>query len=196
MNRKETGRRLREKFSEVVERLPEVRKRYIALITVVAVGAVFFREYLIGFVLVATTVTFGVLSKRGELNRLGLELATFSTVLSGYYFGPETGAIMGLILIISQMLTGRPGVYILWVVPTYAVAGYAAGAFSGIAIATLGTSIVAGMQVVFIFFTALLSRGRLGDYLQYAAFNFAFNLILFHALGPLAIETLQLGFIY
>ncbi|MFB6190639.1 MAG: hypothetical protein ABEJ91_03640 [Candidatus Nanohaloarchaea archaeon] len=196
MGREEISRKLKERFSDAVERLPEVRKRYVALITLVAVGMVFFQEYFIGFLLVAATVTFGVLSKRAELNRLGLELATFSTVLAGYHFGPETGAVMGLILMLSQMLTGRPGVYILWVIPTYAVAGYAAGFFSGTGIATLGTAIAAGMQVVFIFFTALLSRGRLGEYLQYAAFNFAFNLILFHAIGPLVLELLNLGPIY
>lgn len=189
----ELWQRSREKALELRERLTSVKLRYPILLSLMVLAAVFARKYFVGLLLVAATVTFSILVKRAELNKLGLELATFSTVISGYHFGPETGAIMGVLLFLGQVMTGRPGVYILWVLPTYAAAGYTAGIFTGTGIKLLGPAIAAVMQLVFIFFTLFLSRGRLGEYLQYASFNLIFNLVLFHAFGPFLVGLLNVG---
>ncbi|MFB6147353.1 MAG: hypothetical protein ABEJ66_00565, partial [Candidatus Nanohaloarchaea archaeon] len=70
------------------------------------------------------------------------------------------------------------------------------GMFSGHGIASVGTVIAAAMQAIFIFFTALTTRSRLGEYLQYAAFNLVFNLLLFHSLAPFVVKLLGAGPVY
>ncbi|MFB6191339.1 MAG: hypothetical protein ABEJ64_02835 [Candidatus Nanohaloarchaea archaeon] len=192
-------RRLRQAVSrlEPLERkLQDVEFKYPLAAALLVLASVFWQDYLIGFLMVATTAAVSFLVKRADLNKLGIETSTFFTVVAGYHFGPETGAMLALLLIVAQVFTGKPGVYILWVIPSFVAAGYVAGTFSGMDITLLGPLLSAGLQAIFVFFTIFMSRSRLGKYFQYAAFNVAFNLLLFNALGPVALEVLSTGPIY
>ncbi|MFB6213462.1 MAG: hypothetical protein ABEJ07_02795 [Candidatus Nanohaloarchaea archaeon] len=192
-------RRLRQaalRLEPLREKLQDVEFKYPLAAALLILASVFRQDYLIGFLMVATTAAVSFLVRRASLNKLGIETSTFFTVVAGYHFGPETGAILALPLIVAQVFTGRPGVYMLWVIPSFVAGGYAAGTFSSMDITLFGPLLAAGLQGIFVFFTLFMSRSRLGSYFQYAAFNVAFNLLLFNALGPVALEVLSTGPIY
>lgn len=189
-------RKFREILSQASDKTSRLRLKYPLALVILAAAAIFWTRYFTGFLMVAVTAVVGILVKKADLNKLGIETATFFTVLSGYHFGPETGAILGFFLILAQVFTGTPGAYILWVVPAFVTGGYLAGIFSGHSITILGPAIAAGLQSIFVLFTIMISPEKLAKYTQYAVFNFGFNLILFNALGPIIIQMLGTGPIY
>lgn len=141
--------------------------------------AFFLTSYFAALTLMVLTVAMSLMVNRYNLNRFGLELATFSTVTMAAVFGPTAGAILGLVYICLQMFSGStPGVYMIWVVPSYAAAGYVTAGLS-MDIVTLGlyTSVI--MQSFFTFMTFLTSRSRLPKFIQYVVFNLAINFFLF-----------------
>ena len=97
-----------------------ISTRRVFLFSLMAIPALFLTNYFIAFSLMLLTVALSLAVNRFGLNRFGLELATFSTVTMAQVFGPETGAILGLVYICLQMFSGStPGVYLVWVVPSY-----------------------------------------------------------------------------
>lgn len=170
--------------------MPVYRLRYPAAVLLLALLVFFWRDYLLGFSMVAVTFLVSLLVKRLEINKLGIETATLFIVLSGYQFGPETGAVMALFLILAQLLPGKPGAYVLWLVPACVAGGYLAGVYRGVDITVIGPLVSAGIQSVFVVFTLLVNRQKLASYFQYAAFNVVFNLLLFTAAGPVMVQLL------
>ena len=85
----------------------------------------------------------------------------------------------------ETVFTGKmPGMYILWVMPAFTLAGHLAGRFSSVEIVRLGFSISLGLQLFFIFMTVLLMRSSAAKYMRYAILNVIFNYIVFSAFGP------------
>lgn len=160
--------------------------RRLFLIAVMFIPAFFLTDYFTAFSLMLLTVIISLAVNRFGLNRFGLELATFSTVTMAKVFGPEAGALLGLVYICLQMFSGStPGVYMIWVVPSYVATGYLAGT-SSIEIATLGLYSAIILQSIFTFMTFVLSRSRLPKFIQYAIFNITINMLLFQTVaGPL-----------
>jgi len=163
-----------------------INYRRIFLFSLMAVPAFFLTDYFVAFSLMLLTVILSLAVNRFGLNRFGLELATFSTVTMAKVFGPETGALLGLVYICLQMFSGStPGVYLVWVVPSYVATGYIAGT-STIGVATLGLYTAISLQSIFAFMTFLTSRSRLPKFIQYAMFNVTINMLLFQTVaGPL-----------
>jgi len=163
-----------------------ISTRRVFLFSLMAIPALFLTNYFIAFTLMLLTVALSLAVNRFGLNRFGLELATFSTVTMAQVFGPETGAILGLVYICLQMFSGStPGVYLMWVVPSYVAAGYFAGT-STLDVTTLGLYTAITLQSIFTFMTFLTSRSRLPKFIQYATFNITINMLLFQTIaGPL-----------
>lgn len=157
--------------------------RRVFLLSLLVLPAFFLTSYFAAFVLMILTVAVSLMVNRYNLNRFGIETATFSTVTMAAVFGPKIGAALGLIYICLQMFSGStPGVYMIWVVPSYAVAGYIVGGL-GIDIVTVGlyTSVI--LQSIFTFMTFLTSRSRLPKFIQYVVFNLTINFFLFKTLA-------------
>lgn len=188
--------KLKNKFRNMLEKIrglftssglqKYINTRRVFLFSLMAVPALFLTNYFIAFSLMLLTVALSLAVNRFGLNRFGLELATFSTVTMAQVFGPETGAILGLVYICLQMFSGStPGVYLMWVVPSYTLAGYFAGT-STLDVTTLGLYTAITLQSIFTFMTFLTSRSRLPKFIQYATFNITVNLLLFQTIaGPL-----------
>lgn len=179
----------KEKLNEGLQRVRKTgldrflswRRGLLALIFLLP--AFFLPGYFTAFSLMVLTVALSLAVNRLGLNRFGLELSTFSTVTMAYVFGPTAGALLGLTYITLQLFSGNtPGVYLIWVLPSYVAAGYITGGL-GMDIVTVGiyTSIV--LQSVFTFMTFLTSRSRLPKFVQYAAFNITFNIVLFQTVA-------------
>ncbi len=165
--------------------------RYVVLAALVLLPAVYFTEHWVAFLLAVLTAVVSFGAARTEINSLGVETATFATVLMGVVFGPEKGAILGFIYIFLQLFTGKmPGMYIIWVIPAFTAAGHLAGRFSEVGIVRLGFSISLGLQLFFVLMTVLLMRSSVAKYTRYAIFNVVFNYVIFSAFGPTMIRFL------
>ncbi len=168
-----------------------VSLRSILLASVVLASAYFFTQKALMVLMAVTVLVFSHFTSKYNINRFGLELSSFFTITTGYALGPETGAVFGLILITLQAFSGgAPGFYILWVIPSYGLAGYLAGTYSSMPLSQIGPMLVAGFQTFFLTMTVIFSRGYTVKYFQYAVFNFAINTTLFSRAGGLVISVL------
>lgn len=148
------------------------------------VAAFLFRQYLVPVVLAILTALVAVSVNHFDLRFTGIELATFSTVVTGLLFGPAAGALGGLFYVLVQMILGQQtGVYMTWVVPSYAVAGFIAGAAT-IPVTQIGVYLTVGMHILFFTFTALVTPKGISKYLPYAVGNTLLNAALFTTMGP------------
>jgi len=177
---------MREEFQEFLERIKNpLVYRAIGLVALLAAGAFMFTSYVVTAILV---VGVGVISwsmHKLQVKRIGVELTTLSTVLIAVTYGPLIGAIAGFGLIILQITAGQyTGGYIIWVIPSYPVAGIIAGISSSMEIFTLGAGLIIGMQMVFAILTSVSAAGRLDKYLPYAVTNIIFNLAVFYYVAP------------
>ncbi len=181
--------KLREGLKSVSGRLNEAgfsslfSWRRALLVLIFVLPAFFLPSYFTAFVLMVLTVVMSLLVNRFGLNRFGLELTTFSTVTMAYVFGPNIGALLGMTYITLQLFSGNtPGVYLIWVLPSYVAAGYITGGL-GMDIVTLGIYTSIALQSFFTFMTFLMSRSRLPKFIQYTIFNITFNILLFQTIA-------------
>jgi hypothetical protein len=175
-------------FDSVRERLSDSDiTRYIVLLGLICVSAVFFTEYVVSLGLVGAAVLTPLIVARLELKKFGFELITLATVLIGFSFGPVIGAVAGFLLAVSQMVVGRfAGIWVFWVIPSYAVAGFAAGALD-FGIFSLGMIIIVSLHAFFSFMTFLFNRGGFAFYAIYGLTNIAFNFLLFRSVAPVLV---------
>ena len=174
--------RLLDNAGKLNQEVPRPSTLQIATLVLLAIPAFFLRKYFVAFSLMILTVALSLAVNRFDANRLGIELATFSTVTMGTIFGPRIGAALGFIYIMLQIFSGStPGIYMMWVVPAYTVLGYFVGNFSGMDIVQLGIYASVVVQSFFVFMTFVTSRSRLPKFIQYVMFNLTFNFFLFQS---------------
>ena len=121
---------------------------------------------------------------------IGIELVTFTAVLTGFVFGPVMGAIIALVLIILHLIIGQfsAGPYILWVIPAYVTMGFLSGTLTGdISFDLLGIYLTLAINLFNLILTVITFPQNLGNYLPFSVTNILFNFLLFSQLGlPLA----------
>lgn len=191
-----TNEKLKKKIRSFWEKQPEqVRKlnlRHVFLAGLIVGSAYYFTRHILLAIMGATTVLLSHYSTKFRLNNFGLEAASLFTIASGYALGPVNGFYLGLTFIMLQAFTGGPpGFYVLWVIPSYGLAGYLAGSYNHIPIESLGPMLVAGFQTFFFTMTLIFSREYTAKYFHYAVFNFAFNTVMFTAVAPTIIQLLS-----
>lgn len=164
--------------------------KYLPFVLLLSLPFLFWPRYSLAFGLMVTTFLVSFATTRLELSSLGVELATFSTVMIGAVFGPATGAAAGLVFIMAQFAgSTSQGVYIMWVIPGYIAAGALAGILGASGIERTGPLIALGLQSFFVLSTSLLTPEELGRYLPYAVFNVVFNAAIFQLLAPLFVQV-------
>lgn len=176
------GDRIRDKAASYNQEMPSPTRFQIGLLLALALPAVFLRQYFIAFVLMLLVTALSVITNRFELGRFGLELATFSSVTMAMIFPPRIAASLAFIYIVLQMFSGStPGVYLIWVVPTYTIAAYIIATLNLANVVTVGIYTTIISQTFFATMTFIMSRSRLPKYLRYAAFNLVFNFLMFQS---------------
>lgn len=181
-----------EKASELNTKTPKPSRFQIAFLLALTVPAFFYRQYFVAFILMILVTVLSVLVNRFELGRFGIELATFSTVTMATLFPPRIAAALGFAYVVLQIFTGStPGIYIIWVIPSYTAAGYIISTLDPSGIASLGIQVSITFQAIFATMTFFTSRDRLPKYLQYAAFNLVLNLLLFQSLAEPFLELVK-----
>lgn len=176
--------KIREKIletgSKINQEVPRPSLLQVTVLVMLALPALYLREYFIAFTLMILTVILSLAVNRFEAGRFGIELATFSAVTMATVFPPRIAAVLGFIYILLQIFSGStPGIYLMWVIPTYTVAAYIISTIQVMDVVQMGLTVTIVSQMFFAFMTFLTTRGRLPKYLQYATFNLAFNFLMF-----------------
>ncbi|MBI4214975.1 hypothetical protein HY546_03185, partial [archaeon] len=110
----------------------------------------------------------------------------------GVVYGPVIGAITGIVLVsIHLLMSGYFGIYFLWVIPEYALAGWLAAQWSSQGILQLGMTITLLLHGINIIFSLFFRRHMIFQYMVYAATNVVFNFALFALAGPAVIGVLK-----
>lgn len=186
----------REKVVDFARRVnqeaPTPSKVQIILLAVMAIPAMFLRQYFVAFALMILVTLLSLMTNRFELGRFGIELATFSSITMATIFPPRIAAVLGFTYIVLQIFTGStPGIYLIWVIPTYTVVSYIVAGMQVPNIAQLGIYATLISQSFFATMTFLTSRSRLPKYLQYATFNLAFNILLFQSFAKPLLDIIK-----
>jgi len=183
---------------DALEFLQKDRKRAVifSLLLFGFVSAVFgLLEQFIIALLVVTSAVIAFFIGQFELKKFGIELVTFTTVLSGFLYGPLVGMVVGAFLITVHLILAKSlGSYVLYCIPTMAVvgllAGYAvAGGWFGGDIVMVGII----LSLVYNLITAGLGTIVLGDFfneLLWSGTNFALNFVLFLKIAPAVLSIL------
>lgn len=168
-------------------------KNFLKLFLVLSLSFTFYffvPKYSVIFFLIAATLAVAIVTKRYEVNKLGVETATFTTVLAGATLDPQAGAVIGLLTILLQVMTGSGGSYVIWVVPGYAAAGFIAGILGPESIVMNGIMISVGLQGFFGISTAILSPDYITKFIPRAAATIVFNILMFQTLAEPFISLL------
>ena len=176
----QASQKIRGFADEYNQKVPRPTKLQVAILVLLAVPAFFLRRYFIAFALMILVITVSLITNRFEIGRFGIEFATFASVTMAAVFPPEIAAALGFIYIVLQIFSGStPGIYLTWVIPTYTIASYFIATLDPSNIAQIGIYVTVASQTLFATMTFIMSRSRLPKYLQYAAFNLTFNILLF-----------------
>ena len=170
---------IREKFqSNSVTVLATLTLGLIALL------AVQYAEQALFGVMFLVTVFTAVVVKNIDLRWLGVETATFATFVMAMISSPIKAALIGFVLISAQMIARQQfGIYILWVIPSYALMGAIVSIIQPSNIFIAGIAATIGLHLVFTVLTGLRTPQALSNYMPYAVMNVAFNAILFKLLA-------------
>jgi hypothetical protein len=107
----------------------------------------------------------------------GIELVTFSTILAGTFFGPVTGAVFGVCLLIIHLIAARysGGPYIIWTIPSYALIGALSGFLTEV---KLLVTMVIGVILLDNILTLAFYKENYVKTLIFSVGNLAFNILL------------------
>lgn len=172
--------------------IPQINWRVAAVLIGFIILLSLFSKIFAILLLLAGVVLVSAVVNHFNLRIIGLELATFATVVSGVVYGPVIGAVVGIILVtIHLLLSGYFGVYYLWVIPGYGLAGYLASQWSAQNIITLGMTITILLHAINMLFSFFFRRQDLFRYLIYVVTNVVFNFIMFAVFGAWVVAVLK-----
>jgi len=145
--------------------------------------------------LVVIAIAVAIIVGKFDMNKIGIELVTFTTVLSGFLFGPFVGASVGAVLLtLHFFISSSLGTYIIYAVPTMAIIGLMSG-YPAMSIAFGGSIVKIGIVLSFVYnlITASLGTFFLNDPIEemiWSGSNFIFNVLLFLRFAPIILSIL------
>ncbi len=166
----------------------------IAVLGLIAIASGAFGEFIMVLLILAEIVVSFFVGEFG-LKKFGIELATFVTVITGFVYGPWTGASMGvLMMIIHFVLSMSLGPYVVYCTPIMGLIGYAAG-YVGLN-TWLGGNIT--MLGILLSISYNLITGSIGTFLfndffeelTWSGSNVMINCILFSRFAPLILTAM------
>lgn len=149
----------------------------IASILVLGVFAIFLQKIMVFIMFILLTCAIALFVRFVPvLKYIGIEFITLSTIFIGFIYGPVTGAVYGTAFLLAHLLIGDYyiGVYLVWLLPEYALLGFLSGVF-GSSISSLSLFLIVGMNVLNLILTGFLEGDRLGKHLPYVVGNIVIN---------------------
>jgi len=148
---------------------------------------------LIVVLLMVAAIAVAIIVGKFDMNKIGIELVTFTTVISGFLFGPFVGAAVGAVLMtLHFFISGSLGIYIVYAVPTMAIIGLISG-YPAMATAFGGSIVRIGIVLSFVYnlITASLGTFFLNDPIEemvWSGSNFIFNVLVFLKFAPIILS--------
>lgn len=154
-------------------------KIYLLIASILALGifVIFLQKVMIFLMFIILTCAVALFVRFVPiLKYAGIEFITLSTIFVGFIYGPVIGAVYGTALLLAHLLIGDYyiGVYLVWLIPEYALLGFLSGAFNSI-ISSLSLFLIVGMNVLNLILTGFLEGDRLGKHLPYVIGNIVIN---------------------
>lgn len=164
-----------------------VIKILILVIPIILIGLIFGRNIIVFLFVLATVILDFAIFIFPSIKYFGIELATFTTILIGFVYGPVAGAIAGFILLMLHLIIARYsfGIYIVWLIPAYVASGFLSGLMKGIGFMNIGIYMTIGIGLTNIFLSSLFDSSNFSENLIYSISNCAFNIFLFLQLSGL-----------
>ncbi len=168
----------------------EFNPKHLVVIPLVTIPTLMFTKTMIILLLFTATFAASYFGRKTKLKKFGLELATFTTIITGMTFGVIPGLLAGVLTILfHDLITGRINLYLAVVVPTFGVIGAVAGMYPHANIFVLGVGLTIFSHLIFIIFQTLLYRFP-ARYLPYFALNVVFNALLFYNIAPTVLKLI------
>lgn len=164
--------------------------KYLIAIPIITIPTLLFTKVMIVLLLFAVTFTVSYFGQKTKLKKSGLELATFTTIITGVSFGAIPGVLTGILTILfHDLLTGRISLYLIVVVPTFGLIGAIASAYPHTNLFILGAGLTIFSHLVFITFQTLLHKFPT-RYMPYFVLNVIFNALLFYNIAPALVRII------
>jgi hypothetical protein len=111
------------------------------------------------------------------LKVFGIEFVTFSTILAGSFYGPVTGAVFGVCLLIIHLIAARynGGPYIVWTIPSYIIVGVLSGFLTEV---KMLVAMVVGVILLDNILTFTFYKENFMKTIIFSIGNLAFNILL------------------
>ena len=165
--------------------MKKIDPRHIILAILLLLLIILLKGAIIIPMLIIASLLVSFLINNFPIRNVGIELATFIGIIVGRIYGPLWGFISaGSLVFVHIIAGGFFGIYVFWVVPTYAVAG-ALGGIIQADIVSLGIGLSIFINVIEGIFTLIFTPPFLSKHIPYAVTNVVFNMILFTLLGNL-----------
>jgi len=183
---------------ELLRAVSKDKKRTAAVIVgglaLVSLFAGLFGQFVI-LMLVIVAMALAFFLGEFEIKKIGLEFVTLTVVLAGFVYGPFSGAMLGVVLLILHfILTRSLGPYVIYCVPAMGLIGLlagwaAAGSWFGGNIATIGIALSLAYNLI----TGALGSLILQDFFEeflWSGTNFALNFVLFARFAPIILSAM------
>ncbi len=162
--------------------------KFFVFMILITLPLFFFKSFGIIFLLIVSTIAVSYLAQKMKLKKFGVELVTFTTVVTGVSFGALPGAVVGvLLMIIHHIITKRIGFYWVIVMPVFGLIGALAGIYPHANLFVLGIGLTLFSHLVYIIFQKIMFKSS-GKYLFYLALNLLFNAVLFHNFAKIVVN--------
>jgi hypothetical protein len=111
------------------------------------------------------------------LKIVGIELVTFSTILTGRFFGPAIGAVFGVCLLTIHLIASRynGGPYLVWTIPSYALIGILSGFLTDV---KMLVAMIIGVVILDNLLTLAFFKENYMKTVIFSIGNLIFNIIL------------------
>ena len=130
-------------------------------------------------------LVFGLIAGSIGFSSLGVEVVTFSTIMTGAAFGPVAGVFMGITARLIEAFSSKRIHSLIITLPLYAVVGFVAGIFGGgTNIAVLGIIISIVYVIVAGFSAALILGARPARAVMFSLVSGVLNVFLFISIAP------------
>ncbi|NTV23468.1 MAG: hypothetical protein HGA85_03775 [Nanoarchaeota archaeon] len=167
--------------------------KYMRYVGIAALILAIFGGKALFVLLIAMSLGLSFVIQNFPIRQLGLELVTFIAVLTGMRYGALAAVIVTFVLISYHLVMGGfISTYVLWVIPSYCLAGLIAGIFPNADIQAMGTYLTIMINSINSFFTLITSPSQIAKYLPYAVTNILFNIFLFTFFARLALAGLRI----
>ena len=159
-------------------------KKAILIVLPMLILFLMLKQFFIISFLIILSLTLSYCLGIWHIRGLGIELVLLVTVITGFSYGSIMALIVGLVLITFHMIVSQhAGVYLLWVIPGYSIAGFFSGTTT-LGIAYFGFIATLILNAVNFLITVIVCRENLGKFLPFSITNIFFNSLLFLYIAP------------